>query len=318
MDDLKAYMIENRILFHVFLNEPGHQFIYSDDNLKEELGTLEALNHKVYRVLSTRNIGNQLYGYLKGQREIGWVELKNSHYVFNKQDEIVFVKNKKGIQNPLNITYQFVDRFTPDIQNKFLTSKGLMKYKGEFYELLFQKKRFIGFVKPSDIDVGYHVDEDMSLIEDATLFLESRLKTKVAHENVKSDFKLKLIFPEKGIGKLEEDGQIYWIALKDVVQQQLERILGTLPDYRSTEAVELNDIIHNFLTERHKAKRVMTALVKDKINHSSNVYSDPMDGSSSIHTRYQNLKNSKLGKLQIKYWNLRKKWGKSHGKKTSN
>lgn len=318
MDDLKAYMIENQILFHVFLNEPGHQFIYSDDNLKEEVGAIEAFNHKVYRVLSTRIIGDQLYGYLKGQREIGWVKLKNSHYVFNKQDEIVFVKNKKGIQNTLNMTYQFVDGFTTDIQDKFLTSKGLMKYKGEFYELLFQKKRFIGFMKPSDIDAGYHVDESVNLIQEAALFLESRLKTKVEYVNVKGDFKLKLVFPEKGIGKLEEDGQVYWIELKHIEQQQLERILNALGEYSSTEAVELNDLIHNFLVERHKAKRVITALVKDKMNPGSNVYSEQIDGHSSIHARYQNLKNSKLGKLQIKYWNMRKKWGKSHGKKTSN
>ncbi|QHW36542.1 hypothetical protein GZH82_03770 [Staphylococcus ursi] len=318
MDDLKAYMIENQILFNVFLDEPRHQFIYSDANLKEEIGTVEAFNYKVYLVLSTRIIEGQLHGYLKGQREIGWVKLEHSHYVFNKQNEIVFVKNNTGVQNALNITYQFVDSFTRDVQNKFLTSKGLVKYKGEFYELLFQKRRFVGFMKPSDLDVGYHVNEDVNLGQGTALFLESRLKTKAENVHVKDDFQLKLLFPEKGIGKLEENGKVYWIELKHVDPQQLERILGTLPDYSSTEEVEKNDLIHNFLIERLQAKHVITALVKDKMNQGLNAQLDGIEGHSNIHERYQNLKNSKLGQLQIKYWNMRKKWGKSHGKSTSN
>ncbi|HHU6750622.1 TPA: hypothetical protein ACUI23_001315 [Staphylococcus pseudintermedius] len=318
MDDLKAYMIENEILFNVFLDEPEHQFIYSDDNLEEEVGTVGAFNHKVYQVLSTRSMEDQLYGYLKGQREIGWVKLENSQYVFNKQNEIVFVKNRAGVQNTLNITYQFADRFTQDVQNKFLTSKGLMKYKGEFYELLFQKKRFVGFMKPSDLDVGYHVNENVNLRHETVLFLESHLKTKAENVNVKGDFQLKLLFPEKGIGKLEEDKQVYWIELKHVDPQQLERILETLPDYSSTEEVEKYDLIHNFLTERHQAKQVITALVRDKMNQGWQAQVDGFEGQSNIHERYQNLKNSKLGQLQIKYWNMRKKWGKSHGKSTSN
>ncbi|PCF52116.1 hypothetical protein [Staphylococcus delphini] len=318
MDDLRSYLIENQILFNVFLDEPGYQFIYSDVNLKEEVGTVEAFNHKVYQVLSTRTMEGQLYGYLKGQREIGWVKLKNSHYVFNKQNEIVFVKKYAEIQNALNITYQFADRFTQDVQNKYLTSTGLVKYNDEFYELLFQKKRFVGFMKPSDLDVGYHVNENVNLRQGTVLFLESRLKTKAENVHVKGDFRLKLLFPEKGIGKLEEEKQVYWIELKHVDPQQLERILDTLPDYSSTEEVEKSDLIHNFLTERQQAKHVITALVNDKMNQGWNAQVDGFEGQSNIHERYQNLKNSKLGQLQIKYWNMRKKWGKSHGKSTSN
>ncbi|HAR6533011.1 TPA: hypothetical protein I1889_002272, partial [Staphylococcus pseudintermedius] len=62
--------------------------------------------------------------------------------------------------------------------------------------------------------------------------------------------------------------------------------------------------------ERKKAKNILTALVNDKINNESNTNPDQIEGKSNIYTRYQNLKNSKLGKLQIKYWNMRKKWGK--------
>ncbi|HDU1444914.1 TPA: hypothetical protein REW56_002317, partial [Staphylococcus pseudintermedius] len=287
-----------------------HQFVYRDDYLNEEIGAIEVFNNKVYKVLSTRMIEGELYGYLKGQREIGWTKLKNSHYVFNKQDEMVFVKNKEGIQNELNITYQFVDGFTKEVQNKFLTSKGFIKYKGEFYELLFEKHKLIGFMKPSDIDVGYHVDEDVHLLQGAELYLESRLKTKAENISEKDDFTLKLVFPERGIGKVERKNQVYWIELNHVVEHQLERVFHSLQDYSSTENVEINDIIHNFLAERKKAKNILTALVNDKINNESNTNPDQIEGKSNIYTRYQNLKNSKLGKLQIKYWNMRKKWGK--------
>lgn len=318
MDELKAYVIENQILFNIFLDEPAEDFLYRDERLTEEIGTVEPFNHKVYRVLSTRMIEGELYGYLKGQREIGWVKLKNSHYVFNKQNEIVFVKNKDGVQNELNITYQFIGEFTQDIQNKFLTSKGLMKYKGEFYELLFQKKRFIGFMKSSDIDVGFHVNESVKLLQETELFLESHLKTKVENVNVKDDHTLRLVFPEKGIGKVEVGGQLYWVELKHIDKQHLDSILSRLQDYHSTEDVEMNDLIQNFLTERKKAKHILMTLVKDKTNNGASTTSDQFEGTSNVHTRYQNLKNSKLGKLQIKYWNMRKKWGKSNGKSTSN
>lgn len=108
---------------------------------------------------------------------------------------------------------------------------------------------------------------------------------------------------------------MYWIELNHVVEHQLERVFHSLQDYSSTENVEINDIIHNFLAERKKAKNILTALVNDKINNESNTNPDQIEGKSNIYTRYQNLKNSKLGKLQIKYWNMRKNGGSNMSKK---
>ncbi|PTF29820.1 hypothetical protein BUY14_09415, partial [Staphylococcus chromogenes] len=72
----------------------------------------------------------------------------------------------------------------------------------------------------------------------------------------------------------------------------------------------INDLINNFLNERKKSKKLLISLVKDKINNGVEGYTESVDNPRRVNERYQNLKNSKLGKLQIKYWNMRKKWGK--------
>ncbi|PTG78464.1 hypothetical protein [Staphylococcus chromogenes] len=105
MRGLRDYIIKNDILFNIFLDEPNNQFLYRDERLTEELGTVEPFNHKVYKVLSTRMINDRLFGFIKGKREIGWVNLESSYYVYNKTNDIVFIKEGANIQNELNNKY---------------------------------------------------------------------------------------------------------------------------------------------------------------------------------------------------------------------
>ncbi|PTG19024.1 hypothetical protein BU637_10755 [Staphylococcus chromogenes] len=68
--------------------------------------------------------------------------------------------------------------------------------------------------------------------------------------------------------------------------------------------------MNNCVKERKKSKELVMSHVKDKNNNGVEGYTESVDNPSRVNERYQNLKNSKLGKLQIKYWNMRKKWGK--------
>ncbi|PTF84990.1 hypothetical protein, partial [Staphylococcus chromogenes] len=223
-------------------------------------------------------------------------------------NEIVFLKEGANIQNELNIKYNFTKSFTEDIQKKYLTSKGLINYNDEFYELLYKKERFVGFMKSSDLDVGYNVEYEVTLPRDKELFVDSQFKTKVNNEN--DIYKLLMIFPNKSIGKVECENKKFWVDLKYVDDVELNKILSTLETYNPTENAEINDLINNFLNERKKSKKLLISLVKDKINNGVEGYTESVDNPSRVNERYQNLKNSKLGKLQIKYWNMRKKWGK--------
>ncbi|PTG26635.1 hypothetical protein, partial [Staphylococcus chromogenes] len=226
MRGLRDYIITNDILFNIFLDEPNNQFLYRDEGLTEELGTVEPFNHKVYKVLSTRMINDRLFGFIKGKREIGWVNLESSYYVYNKTNEIVFLKEGANIQNELNIKYNFTKSFTEDIQKKYLTSKGLINYNDEFYELLYKKERFVGFMKSSDLDVGYNVEYEVTLPRDKELFVDSQFKTKVNNEN--DIYKLLMIFPNKSIGKVECENKKFWVDLKYVDDVELNKILSTL------------------------------------------------------------------------------------------
>ncbi|PTG38312.1 hypothetical protein BUY15_04840 [Staphylococcus chromogenes] len=109
---------------------------------------------------------------------------------------------------------------------------------------------------------------------------------------------------------MECENKKFWVDLKYVDDVELNKILSTLETYNPTENAEINDLINNFLNERKKSKKLLISLVKDKINNGVEGYTESVDNPSRVNERYQNLKNSKLGKLQIKYWNMRKKWGK--------
>ncbi|PTG67622.1 hypothetical protein BU675_10605 [Staphylococcus chromogenes] len=163
-------------------------------------------------------------------------------------------------------------------------------------------------MKSSDLDVGYNVEYEVTLPRDKELFVDSQFKTKVNNEN--DIYKLLMIFPNKSIGKVECENKKFWVDLKYVDDVELNKILSTLETYNPTENAEINDLINNFLNERKKSKKLLISLVKDKINNGVEGYTESVDNPSRVNERYQNLKNSKLGKLQIKYWNMRKKWGK--------
>ncbi|PTG88215.1 hypothetical protein BU639_11400, partial [Staphylococcus chromogenes] len=130
----------------------------------------------------------------------------------NKTNESVFMKENNNNKNELNIKYKCTKSFKEDIKKKYLTSKGIINYNDEFYELLYKKERFVGFMKSSDLDVGYNVEYEVTLPRDKELFVDSQFKTKVNNEN--DIYKLLMIFPNKSIGKVECENKKFWVDLK--------------------------------------------------------------------------------------------------------
>lgn len=312
MLDVRDYIIENGILFKILLNENEHNFIFKDENLEEENGTIGNNNLKVFDVLSTRYIDGELYGYLKGRNELGWTKLKNSKYIYSKKETFVFIKDNESIQNKPNQDFNMIKWFKNEVKEKFLTSKGLIKFDDQYYEVVFNKNTLIGFIHPTDLDVGYKIDIPVQINSNGDYYLESSLSNKVENIEDTLSYNAKLFFPKKGLVRVLSDKSNYWTEIRNLKEESQRELYSSIEKYNPLDNIEINDVINNFLSERKKSKSLLISLIKEKINVNT-FDSKPTKGDHNLNHRYQNLKNSKLGRLQIKYWKFRKKWRKNRG-----
>lgn len=312
MMEINNYILENDILFRILLNENEENFIYKDEMLEEEIEVVGPHNLKIYKVLATRFIDGQLYGYIKGQHELGWTKLKSSLYVYNKPDTFVWIKDDKSIQNEVNQKFNMIKWFKSDVINKFLISKGLIKINNQYFEVLYNKKTLLGFIEPKNLDVASRIDIPVNIKKEGEFYLESSLSNKVENVNEDENFNAQIFFPEKGLVKLTSENLIYWTNIKSLNNESQNKLHNESGHYDATKDIELNDVIFNFLEERKKSKKLLISMIKEKIN-GIDESSRMTNNSESLNLRYKNLKNSKLGQLQIKYWNFRKKWRKNRG-----
>lgn len=291
--------IEFPQLFQVVLNEDVTQKIYDEFNVSLSDRTLSNLNHQLVTVLGVKSHEDDYYGLIQFQRRIiGWTRLEHSYYVLPKRLESVKINhesfstpefNKRmGINSDLHLAFK----------DKLLTSKGYV-YDGEQQlEMLFTKGKLRGFVYPEDLHRSLSLDTQLTIEEDVPLFKDSNFIIDVNKRHADSIYYAQLVFPTLDLLKVRKGRLQYWLKLSDT-DVDIPKVDNNENDYDE----HVKEVLR---LERNKTKPIIESLLKAQIDYERQIknYEVQIDRLQRIEKNYRNLKASKLGRIQVKLWEI--------------
>lgn len=308
MIDINNPFINSGLSFQIILIEPENQEIFSVDDEEVTVGHVSEYKNKALKVISVKVVEGRTYGLLaKSDSLIGWTVLNESIRLFSKDlDTVKIIEDDfitPEINNELGFTYDYKLLF----QNKILSSRALYKNNDEIFEAIFLKGSFVGFVRSKDVDRGIFKKAFIELNDEAKVFIDSGL-TNEAKIDGKTGYKIEsdLVFINSKRVRVTINKKKYWVHYNDVQNNQIfDNEKETKFSKYSDLELEQLDLISRFKEERNESKSAIVRLIKENIilqKNAKDAGEYQQYSSSQYEKLYTNLKNSKLGKIQTKYW----------------
>lgn len=284
-------------LFEVLLQENINQNIYNEFDITQNERTLGNLNNQVVRIIALREIEEEFYGLIEfGSKITGWTVLENSIFIHPKKMESVKINFEKFTTPEFNRAVNINKDLVLSLKGRLLTSKSFINVNNEQLEMIYLKGKFQGFVFPKDIFRGIDTADHIVLDESVTLYRDSNMV--IDQEPVEDTMKatVTLVFPELNIVKLVSENQTSWADLNELPYSgdHLERKNDQLQE----------NFVQMQINERKKTKSIIEALLKRQIELETKAdqYENRLE---RVEDLYNNLKNSKLGKIQVAIWGRR-------------
>ena len=298
INKLKEYIITPQ-LFEVLVQENINQNIYNEFDINSSERTLGNLNNQVVRILGLREIDGNFYGLIEfGANIIGWTVLENSIFIHPKKLESVKIDFDKFTTPVFNRQININKDLVLSLKGRLLTSKSFIEADGQQLEMIYLKGKFQGFVYPGDIIRGIDTSDNIMLDESVQLFRDSNLV--IDQEPVVQTIQatVSLVFPELNLAKLFTENQTSWVNLDKLDYDTSHLIINNSPLQENFIQLQTN--------ERKKTKSIIESLLKRQIELEKNIdkYETRLN---RVEKLYNNLRNSKLGKIQIAIWERRGK-----------
>lgn len=298
INKLKEYIITPQ-LFEVLVQENINQNIYNEFDINSSERTLGNLNNQVVRILGLREIDGNFYGLIEfGANIIGWTVLENSIFIHPKKLESVKIDFDKFTTPVFNRQININKDLVLSLKGRLLTSKSFIEADGQQLEMIYLKGKFQGFVYPGHIIRGIDTSDNIMLDESVQLFRDSNLV--IDQEPVVETIKatVSLVFPELNLAKLFTENQTSWVNLDELDYDTSHLIINNGPLQENFIQLQTN--------ERKKTKSIIESLLKRQIELEKNIdkYETRLN---RVEKLYNNLRNSKLGKIQIAIWERRGK-----------
>ena len=298
INKLKEYIITPQ-LFEVLVQENINQNIYNEFDINSSERTLGNLNNQVVRILGLREIDGNFYGLIEfGANIIGWTVLENSIFIHPKKLESVKIDFDKFTTPVFNRQININKDLVLSLKGRLLTSKSFIEADGQQLEMIYLKGKFLGFVYPGHIIRGIDTSDNIMLDESVQLFRDSNLV--IDQEPVVETIKatVSLVFPELNLAKLFTENQTSWVNLDELDYDTSHLIINNGPLQENFIQLQTN--------ERKKTKSIIESLLKRQIELEKNIdkYETRLN---RVEKLYNNLRNSKLGKIQIAIWERRGK-----------
>lgn len=309
MIDVKSPFIQSGLSFQIILREPENQEIFDVDDDEIIVNHVSDYLNKALKVISVKDIESELYGLVvRGTNIIGWTKLNNSIKLISKPIETIRVDLTHFNTPQINRDLGFKVDYNLLFQEKNYSSRALYLYEGEILEAIFNKGTFSGFVKTEDIDRAVMINTKVS-IKNSTLFYQDSAKNKtidLSLDEEQFDFNnvnIDMVFLKAKSVHVIIKKKKYWISLSDLIDNEMIDSLESI-SYENYNELELEqlDIITNFQEERKESKSAIVRLINENINLQKN---HKKEEKAQYERLYHNLRNSKLGKIQTKYWSWR-------------
>ncbi len=175
-------------------------------------------------------------------------------------------------------------------------------------EAVFNKGTFTGFVPTKDIDRAIPINKKVSIEESTIFYQDSALHKSIdlSLDEEQFDFNnvsIDMVFLKAESVRIIIKKKKYWISLNDLEDKSIIQDLEAKQyDNYNELTLEQLDMITNFQEERKESKSAIVRLINENISLQK---TNKKEEKAQYERLYMNLKNSKLGKIQTKYWSWR-------------
>lgn len=330
LDKFIRHIDQFDISHYVWIYEKGNKPILQSVQSMKKLGDLKDYQKQIMRVLAHRKVNKKDYYYLEYQgHEVGWAELDTSIVVYSKPREHVRLDLDKFMQTQDKQIFVVAKNNLRLLKDQMLDSRFIMIKDGVQYEALFKKHRLQGWFSEDTLVRSERANIKITgYTENFKLYEFNNLTSEVKiDENKIYPITIVHMFRDINLAKVKTGMGNYWTDMSE-----LEYDTASLPEYEppyTFDETVVYDLIQNISEERQMTKslverlksqyrdtdievepsnteEVENLLIDQDLEAMKAKLQEEKEKRESIEKRYKNLKNSFFGKLQTKYWQLRK------------
>lgn len=308
VDFLQKYRKKFDFSHHIIVNEKNKS-LYKTIDLDEVVGELDQYNGRMLRVISHKVVQGDIYYLLERSKEIlGWFQSETSIELYKKNTEMVRVDFENYVTPPLHNLMNIKGDMNLAFKDKRLLSMYYCFFNGEIYEALYANKRFIGWSHSDHLERGVTLKDVegtyIKNINSYTVYKNSQLEDTVQWTfNEEETVNVSVVFPKSQIFKINQGTRDGWI--QEYNNNQLNIFANITSKREELEDILMYDLLKNIEKERNISKNNMIKLLKENLNLQEEL-TNKSERITRLTQLYNNLKNSKLGKLQTKIWQSRK------------
>ncbi|WP_342388731.1 hypothetical protein [Salinicoccus bachuensis] len=271
----------------VIISEDEDTPIFNYDNI-QETGSLKRYHHSLAYIIDEGDDRDHLLKFSDGK--LGWVKLENSIYLGQKDKETVKMK-----EDPLI----FDRKMNPNkdlslkLSNRLCTSSYTTLHNKEMLEAINFRGKLAGFVKKDSYHKAVEVSEYASIKKQVPLYQDSDQKIKRFMLNEGQEVLIQVYFRDISLAKvsatIEGKEFIGWIK----------------GDFDLQDNEDIKTASNKYDVNIEASANVISELM-DRIIKLEEDKTELREKYSKLEKIYRNLRSSRLGKLQIYYWNLKK------------
>lgn len=297
-----------RLLDYILVNESDDNGIYADQQMTDLIGKVKDYNNKIVKVVAFLEEDSKKVLIEYKQVLAGWIELQNSIPLFNKPNEKIEVDYEKFYSPAINKIINKNGDYNLYFQRYQVFSRYYAFYDDELLEAIFRKNTFVAFAPSHVLDRMCFVDSTTKLKQqNINIYATSKLDELISVKqlDLSQEVRVQAVFPNLKRAKIRQNEITGWVSTEVLEDINLS------PERR--HSLDEHFIIqqHNeykYIDEQAKVKMILSKLLNENINLEKKLKKQ-RDISRRVLNRYANLRNSKLGKMQLLIWNKRSKRG---------
>ncbi|WP_414052826.1 hypothetical protein [Macrococcus animalis] len=308
MELLELYA-ERDLSFYILCQENDDDLIYAVDDKSEAIGVLSELNQKVIKVITTEKIDNQIWGLIEQNGELrGWIIVKTSILLTSIDPLTVKVNLEHFEVVPINRLINAKRDYQLFFNTGSFSARVALEVEGKMTLGLYKKSQFIGFVYEDDIHYAVKMNEQMiakNLTTDVC-YKDSDLKSQFSQFVDFSDepISIMLVYPTLDLVRFQHRNKYYYTKAEHIQGFDISEINFKKPHLDVNSSLIYN-LLGLFDEERETSCSIMQKLINENIALIEQMYKAE-ERKARVEELYNNLSNSKLGRIQRQIWKRRR------------
>ncbi len=308
MNLLELYATRD-LSFYILCQENDDDLITAVDDKSEATGVLSELNQKVIKVITTEKIDDQIWGLIEQNGQLrGWIKIISSKLLTSIDPLTVKVNLDHFEVVPINKLINAKRDYQLFFNTGSFTARVALEVEGRMTLGLYKKSQFIGFVYEDDIYYSKKMNE-MMIAKDLTTdvcYKDSDLKSQFSQFIDFSDEPITIVlaFPTLGLVRFNHRNKYYYTKAEFIHGLDINLLEFTKPILDSNTGL-INNLLGLFDEERETSRSIIQKLINENIALTEQIYKAE-ERKARLEELYNNLSNSKLGRIQRQIWKRRR------------